>query len=133
MDEDRGDIRGESSVVLLSGGLDSTVAWAMERGDKHALFVNYGQFNRRREEFAAFVLTNDNPAKLHVADIRWPFKAGLLCAVPQDRTFGQMATGIAPTYLAGRNTVFLSLAWGLAQTLGATKIVIGANRHDHDG
>jgi 7-cyano-7-deazaguanine synthase len=44
-----------------------------------------------------------------------------------------MAARVPSTYVPARNTVFLSLALGLAETLGAERIVIGANALDYSG
>lgn len=124
-------MREQSAIVLLSGGLDSSVAWALERGDKEALFIDYGQRNASQEWKCAQLQTKGSKLRFTLVD--WPLMAGLLKEVPLDRGWSAQDGKVAPTYLPGRNTVFLSLAWGLAQQLGATKIVIGANRHDYDG
>jgi 7-cyano-7-deazaguanine synthase len=52
-------------------------------------------------------------------------------AVPKDRA--EIGAGVPSTYVPARNTVFLSLALALAETRGATEIVIGANALDYSG
>ena len=43
------------------------------------------------------------------------------------------ATGIPVTYVPARNTIFLSLALGLAEASGARDIFIGVNALDYSG
>lgn len=122
-----------ASVVLLSGGLDSAVALAMERqrgNTCHCLFVDYGQVAKARELDAAA-----KRASLTVVRIDYPVGGALLSGViPQDRTFGEIFSGeTAPTFLPGRNAILLSFANAMARDLGAPRIVIGANRDDASG
>lgn len=51
--------------------------------------------------------------------------------IPKDRALD--ATGIPSTYVPARNTVFLSLALGWAEVVGAERIVIGVNALDYSG
>ena len=51
--------------------------------------------------------------------------------VPRDRDLA--STGIPSTYVPARNTIFLSLALGWAEVLGARQIVIGVNALDYSG
>ncbi len=53
--------------------------------------------------------------------------------VPRDRDEAAMASAIPSTYVPARNTVFLALALGLAETLQATEIVAGMNAVDYSG
>ena len=52
-------------------------------------------------------------------------------AVPKDRDLDE--TGIPSTYVPARNTIFLSLALGWAESVGAADIVIGVNALDYSG
>jgi 7-cyano-7-deazaguanine synthase len=54
-------------------------------------------------------------------------------AVPKDRGFEAMAHGIPITYVPARNTIFLSLALGHAEVVGAFDIFMGANVLDYSG
>ncbi len=45
----------------------------------------------------------------------------------------QSTEGIPLTYVPARNTVFLSIALGWAEVLGATEIFIGVNAVDYSG
>ena len=53
--------------------------------------------------------------------------------VPKDRSLDAMGEGIPITYVPARNTIFLSLALGWAEVLGASDIFIGVNALDYSG
>jgi 7-cyano-7-deazaguanine synthase len=124
--------------VLLSGGLDSAVAaaWARAGGaDVHAVSFDYGQ--RHRIELAAAARV---AAALGVASHRTvPVGLDLLggsslttaAEVPKDRA--EVGHDVPNTYVPARNTVFLSIALGLAEVVGAPRLVIGANALDYSG
>ena len=125
----------ESAVVLLSGGLDSMVcaALAREQGfEVVALTVDYGQ--RHRIELDAAAAIAARLAARHVVlklDLR-AFGGSALTddiAVPKDGEQG----GIPVTYVPARNTIFLSLALGLAEATGARDLYIGVNALDYSG
>jgi len=54
-------------------------------------------------------------------------------SVPKDRPHVAIGTGVPTTYVPARNTVFLSVALGWAETLGATDLVCGVNAVDYSG
>ncbi len=54
-------------------------------------------------------------------------------AVPKDRNESQMSTGIPITYVPARNTIFLSVALGWAEVLGAHDLFLGVNAVDYSG
>lgn len=72
-----------------------------------------------------------------VARLRLPWGGSALTdwrtTVPMNRSAAAMQHGIPVTYVPARNTVFLSLALGYAETLGATHLFIGANALDYSG
>ena len=126
------------AVVLLSGGLDSYTAAAMAKADGfalNALTIYYGQRHAREVESARAVakaLGVERHQELTV-DLR-PIGGSSLTAnidVPRDRDLA--ATDIPSTYVPARNTIFLSLALGWAEVLGAHDIVIGVNALDYSG
>jgi 7-cyano-7-deazaguanine synthase len=53
--------------------------------------------------------------------------------VPKHRDEAAMAAAIPSTYVPARNTVFLAVALGLAETLGGTELVAGMNVLDYSG
>jgi 7-cyano-7-deazaguanine synthase len=128
------------AVVLLSGGLDSVTAAAIAQQEGFTLFAltfNYGQ--RHTWEIGA---AQKLAARLHVADHKivsldlTAFGGSALTGntpVPKERTLAAMAKDIPVTYVPARNTIFLSVALGWAEVLGAADIYIGVNAIDYSG
>jgi 7-cyano-7-deazaguanine synthase len=127
-----------NAVVLLSGGLDSYTAAAIAQSEGftlHALTISYGQ--RHAQEVAA---ARRVAAALAVArhlemplDLRAIGGSALTAevAVPHHRDLA--ADVIPPTYVPARNTIFLALALGWAEVVGASEIFIGVNAVDYSG
>jgi 7-cyano-7-deazaguanine synthase len=125
----------KQAVVLLSGGLDSMVCAgiARERGfSVVALTVDYNQ--RHRVELDAAGRIAGELAHRHIVlplDLR-AFGGSALTGdieVPKEG----VGEGIPVTYVPARNTIFLSLALGLAEASGARDIFIGVNALDYSG
>ncbi len=53
--------------------------------------------------------------------------------MPKNRSVDEMQAGIPVTYVPARNTVFLSLALGFAEVVGAADLFIGVNAVDYSG
>lgn len=127
-------------VVLLSGGADSAtvLAIARERGfESYALSYRYGQ-RHAVELDAARALAGRLGARRHVVidiDLRSIGGSALTddIDVPKQRGDDEMSHGIPVTYVPARNTVFLSIALGWAEVLGANDIFIGVNALDYSG
>jgi 7-cyano-7-deazaguanine synthase len=125
----------KTAIVLLSGGLDSMVCAgiARERGfSVAALTVDYNQ--RHRVELDAARAIAAALADRHIVlplDLR-AFGGSALTGdidVPKEG----VGDGIPVTYVPARNTIFLSLALGLAEASGARDIFIGVNALDYSG
>lgn len=127
---------GGQAVVLVSGGLDSATVLALcvASGARcHALTFDYGQRHRVELKAAQRVAHNLGAADHRIVklDIGWMGGSALTdarIAVPQGSS-----DGIPVTYVPARNTVFLSIALGWAEVLGAPDIYIGANAVDYSG
>ena len=130
----------KKAVCLVSGGMDSAVvlAEAIDQGfEAYALSFRYGQRHdvelvaaRRVAEALGAVDHRTVPVDLSAlggsaltADI----------AVPKDRTGESIGEGVPATYVPARNTIFLSVALGWAEVLGATDIFVGVNAVDYSG
>ena len=131
---------GNSCVILLSGGLDSTtcLAWARAQGFAcHTLAIDYGQRHRVELDAARRVAESQGVRDHRVVsvDLRAIGGSSLTAdvAVPRHRDAAAMASAIPSTYVPARNSVFLSVALGLAETLGATDLVAGMNVLDYSG
>jgi 7-cyano-7-deazaguanine synthase len=124
------------AVVLVSGGLDSATVLAMAREQGfacHALSFDYGQRHRIELEAARRVAVSLGAVQHRVMplDIGWMGGSALTdtaLAVPT-----APGAGIPITYVPARNTIFLSIALGWAEVLGAHDIFIGANAVDYSG
>ncbi len=128
-----------NAVVLLSGGLDSYTAAAMTRAegfDLYALTVSYGQRHAHEIEAARTVARALGVVRhLEMAiDLRQIGGSALTSdiEVPRDRDVSA-ADQIPSTYVPARNTIFLSLALGWAEVIGARDLVIGVNALDYSG
>ncbi|MCC6403388.1 MAG: 7-cyano-7-deazaguanine synthase QueC [Fimbriimonadaceae bacterium] len=123
------------AVVLLSGGLDSavTLALAEEAGfECHALTVDYGQRHAIEIEAARRLAQGCASHCVVGCDLKAIGGSALTgdAEVPKDE---YPSPGIPVTYVPARNTIFLSLALGLAEVLGAEAIFLGANVVDYSG
>jgi len=128
------------AVVLLSGGLDSTTVATVAKQQGFAVYAlsfDYGQNHRIELEYAARVAAALGVVRHAVVkvDLR-AFGGSALTsdvAVPKGRSVEEMSHGVPVTYVPARNTVFLALALGWAETLGATDIFLGVNALDYSG
>ncbi|HKJ07928.1 MAG TPA: 7-cyano-7-deazaguanine synthase QueC [Gammaproteobacteria bacterium] len=128
--------RARKAVVLLSGGLDSATTLSMARAEGyacHALSLDYGQRHhaelaaaRRVAEALGAVEHKTIPLDLTAIGGSALTDAGI--AVPE-----RPSDGIPVTYVPARNTVFLALALGWAEVLGAWDLFIGVNAVDYSG
>jgi 7-cyano-7-deazaguanine synthase len=124
------------AVVLVSGGLDSATVLALARAsgrECYALSFDYGQRHRAELDAAARVAAELGAAEHRVVSIGLGGFGGSALtdtsiAVPESGS-----SGIPVTYVPARNTVFLSLALGWAEVLGAREIHIGVNAIDYSG
>ena len=124
------------AVVLLSGGLDSATTLALAHAEGrtcYALTFDYGQRHRVELDAAKRVAHKLGATDHRVVplDLSWMGGSALTdrsMAVPTNPS-----TGIPVTYVPARNTVFLSIALGWAEVLGAHDIYIGVNAVDYSG
>jgi len=124
------------AVILVSGGLDSTTVLAMAKAkgyECYTLSFDYGQ--RHRAELVAAERVSlalgdveHKVVKLNLDSIGGSALTDTSIDVPEEAT-----EGIPVTYVPARNTVFLSIALGWAEVLGAQDIFIGVNAVDYSG
>src|SRR5882672_1750297 len=127
------------AVVLLSGGMDSSVcaALAARDYDTAALHISYGQRTEERERraFVSICDASGIESRLMVRNDALRVIGGSALtdtkiAVPESHTIGQ---DIPVTYVPFRNAHFLAVAVSWAEVLGAEKIYIGAVEQDSSG
>lgn len=129
-------VERKRAVVLVSGGLDSATVLAIARDqgyECHALSIDYGQRHRVELQAAAEVAqalgaTSHRTVKVDLSAIGGSALTDASIEVPEAG-----GEGIPVTYVPARNTVFLSIALGYAETLGARNLMIGANAVDYSG
>jgi 7-cyano-7-deazaguanine synthase len=131
---------GRPAVVLLSGGLDSATTAAIARREGYRIFalsVDYGQRHRFELGAARRVAKSLGVERHVIASVGLDQFGGSALtgdiAVPLDRKEGEISQGIPITYVPARNSVFLSLALGFAEVVGAADLFIGVNAIDYSG
>jgi 7-cyano-7-deazaguanine synthase len=131
------------TVVLLSGGLDSSTTLALAQRDgfaPYALTFRYGQRHEGEVEAARRVAAAAGVIDHVVLEIGLGKLGGSALtadiAVPKDRDLTlphEAASRIPVTYVPARNTIFLSYALAWSEVLGAGDIHIGVNAQDYSG
>ena len=129
------------SVVLLSGGLDSSTVLYQAKADNcecYALSFDYQQRHRRELHAAAMIAKSAGVREHRVVsfDLRaWGGSAltDTELDLPKSRDLDQMAENIPITYVPARNTIFLSFGLAYAEALGAQYVYIGVNALDYSG
>jgi 7-cyano-7-deazaguanine synthase len=128
------------AIVLLSGGLDSTVTLAIAlKSGRQCLAVSfdYGQRHRIELEYARQVAAHFRVEHKVIKLDPTIFSGSSLTSaepVPAHRTVEEIAVGGIPsTYVPARNTLFLAYATAFAEVYGADEIYIGMNRDDRQG
>jgi len=134
------DKREKKAVILLSGGLDSTTVLAIVAAEGylcHCLSFDYGQrqsieLDRARGSAARYGAGEHLVLRVELDRIGGSaLTTGL--AVPKGRDPEEMGSSVPPTYVPGRNTIFLSYAMAWAEVIGAADIFIGVNALDYSG
>ncbi|CAD5107352.1 7-cyano-7-deazaguanine synthase QueC [Zestomonas carbonaria] len=127
---------GKKAVILLSGGLDSATVLALAKAEGYACYTmsfDYGQRHRSELRAAERVARQLGAVEHKVIGLDLDGMGGSALTdasidVPESPT-----EGIPVTYVPARNTVFLALALGWAEVLGARDIFIGVNAVDYSG
>lgn len=130
-----------AGVVLLSGGLDSSTALAIARREADpvdALTLTYGQRHDRevsaaRAVAAALGVREHRVMPLDLTQVGGSALTDATVEVPLARDLEAIVSGIPPTYVPARNTIFLSLALAWAEVSEAAAIYVGANALDYSG
>ncbi|MDF2873783.1 MAG: queC [Sporomusa sp.] len=128
----------KKAVVLLSGGLDSTVCMAVANSEGYELLpisFNYHQRHSRELAAAASVAQHYHVDRHLVIETNMEAIGGSALtdtslAVPQGNID---ASGVPVTYVPARNLIFLSYALGYAEVTGSDRIYIGVNALDYSG
>ena len=126
-----------AAIVLLSGGLDSMVAGGLAREAGYRLFaltIDYNQRHRVELKAAARVAAMLDVERHIVLPLDLSrFGGSALTDSAIDVPKSGVGSGIPATYVPARNTIFLSVALGWAEAVGARDLVIGINALDYSG
>jgi len=123
-------------VVLLSGGLDSATVMAIARSEGYELYaisVAYGQRHMAEIKASADVARSLGARRHQVMHVNLNDVGGSALTDTSIDVPETPSEGIPITYVPARNTLFLSLALGWAEVVGATDIFIGVNAVDYSG
>lgn len=124
------------AVILLSGGLDSATIVAMAKAQGFACYTmsfDYGQRHRSELQAAERVARQLGVVEHKVIGLDLNGIGGSALTDPDIAVPETPGEGIPVTYVPARNTVFLSLALGWAEVLGARHLFIGVNAVDYSG
>ena len=112
----------KKAVILLSGGLDSATVVAMAKADGYACYTmsfDYGQRHRAELQAAERVARQLGVIEHKVIGLDLNGMGGSALTDESIAVPESPSEGIPVTYVPARNTVFLSLALGWAEVLGA--------------
>lgn len=127
----------KKAVILFSGGLDSTTCLAIAKSQGFITYVlsfDYGQKHRAELDAAQRLAKIFEVAEHKIVSLALHELGGSsLTDNAQTVPDYQGNNEIPSTYVPARNTVFLSIALGWAEILGAYDIFIGANDIDYSG
>ncbi len=126
----------KKAVILVSGGLDSATVLAMANAQGYecfALSMDYGQRHRIELDRAQKVSISNGAIEHRVVRIDIGNFGGSALTDQDINVPTEETDEIPVTYVPARNTVFLSVALGWAEVLGAKAIFIGANAVDYSG
>ena len=128
----------QTTIALLSGGLDSITAAAIAKEAGHeviGLSFNYGQRHKKELEAAKRLAKKVGIKEhklIHVNLAAWGGSSltDLNKSIPNK---GITSDAIPNTYVPGRNTVFIAIGLSLAEAREASQIVLGVNAMDYSG
>lgn len=129
-------VNDKKAVILLSGGLDSATVIAMAKAegyDCYTMSFDYGQRHRAELQAAERVARQQGVIEHKVIGLNLNGIGGSALTDSSIDVPEAPSEGIPVTYVPARNTVFLSLALGWAEVLGARDIFIGVNAVDYSG
>lgn len=130
----------KKAVVLLSGGLDSSIALAMALNDgfeANAISFSYGQRHSIELNCARKIAESTGILNHLVVDLDMRGFGGSSLIdntpLPINRTLNEINANIPNTYVPARNSIFLAYSLSWTEVLGAEDIFIGVNSSDYLG
>mgnify|MGYP005776829379 CR=1 FL=1 len=126
----------KKAVVLLSGGLDSATCLAIAKNEGfniHSITFDYGQRHDVELKCAKTIAESCGVTKHHLISFNLREWGGSALTSDSIDVPAPGGSGVPVTYVPARNTIFLSFAAALAETIGARDIFIGVNSLDYSG
>ena len=124
-----------NTVVLLSGGLDSSVlaAYLQKKGDAvWGLFIDYGQRHRVKEGQAAYRMANWLNISRKFFQLEGVFGSNNALTGNLEVPLGEYgAETMATTVVPNRNSVLLNIAAAYAEGIGYDQVAYAAHGGDH--
>lgn len=133
-----------SSIVLLSGGLDSLAAfhWAKEESDLMlGLTFDYGQRAAKREIESAAAICRHYDVKHRVIEVPWYRDLNASALLDSHQALPELskndlddavatAKSAKAVWVPNRNGVFINIAAALAESMVANWVVVGFNKEE---
>ncbi len=131
-------LKNKSTVVLLSGGLDSSTVIGLAKASKAKIFglsFDYGQRHKKELNSALTIAKHFKIEEFKIVKLDLSLWGGssltdLKTDLPID---GIQLNTIPNTYVPGRNTIFISVALSYAEAIKADFIGLGVNALDYSG
>jgi 7-cyano-7-deazaguanine synthase len=128
----------KKAIILLSGGLDSSVALYLAKSkgfELYALSFDYGQRHERELQSARNIAKKAGVKEHHIINMQLDLWGGSsLTDKDIEVEAGDInRTDVPVTYVPARNMVFLSTAASYAEAIGARDIFIGVSQVDYSG
>jgi len=123
----------------MSGGLDSTTVLMIAKSmgfEAHAISFDYGQrheveLQALRKVLQAHGAASHKEVSVDLNTIGGSALTDFEIDVPKRDDIKNHTQGVPVTYVPARNTIFLSIALGYAETIGALDIFLGINAIDY--
>tara|TARA_Y100001935_G_scaffold252637_1_gene256998 strand:- start:2777 stop:3472 length:696 start_codon:yes stop_codon:yes gene_type:complete len=126
----------KKAVVLFSGGLDSTTVLAYAKSKNFncfALSFHYGQRHESEMNAAKEIAKHFDVSEHKFFSLPLDSIGGSSLVDSSKAIIKSENLEIPSTYVPARNLIFLSVALGWAESIGANDIFIGVNAVDYSG
>ena len=132
------DLKNKSTVILLSGGLDSSAVTGLAKNSKAKIFglaFDYGQRHKKELDSAKIIAKHFEIDEFKIVKLDLSLWGGSsLTDIKKDLPIeGIKKDTIPSTYVPGRNTIFISVALSYAEAINADLIGLGVNALDYSG